>query len=69
MSMIFPPELDDLQADLAAFEERLQKFSQRLGLNPTDLDVDHVAVRCHQNATAERWQKGFCNSGSSSRRR
>ncbi|ARF50580.1 MULTISPECIES: VOC family protein [Pantoea] len=63
MSMIFPPELDDLQADLAAFEERLQNFSQRLGLNPTDLDVDHVAVRCHQNATAERWQKGFLQLG------
>jgi len=63
VSTPFPAELDDLRDDLAAFEQRLQKFSQRLGLRADELHVDHVAVRCHQNATAERWQRGLAQMG------
>ncbi|WP_288494306.1 VOC family protein [uncultured Pantoea sp.] len=63
MSTTFPSELDDLREDLAAFEQRLQSFSQRLGLDNAELDVDHVAVRCHQNTTAERWQQGLAKMG------
>ena len=51
----FPAELDDLKTDLGRFEESLQSFAQRLGLRLTDLEVDHIAVRCHQDTTAIRW--------------
>ena len=59
----FPAELDDLKTDLGRFEESLQIFAQRLGLRLNDLDVDHIAVRCHQNTTAMRWQQGLQQIG------
>lgn len=63
MERSFPAELDDLKTDLGRFEESLQIFSQRLGLSLKDLDVDHVAVRCHQDTTAMRWQQGLRQIG------
>jgi len=59
----FPLELDDLKPDLVRFEESLQIFAQRLGLRLNDLDVDHIAVRCHQDTTAMRWQQGLQQIG------
>nr|WP_279233911.1 VOC family protein [Pantoea sp. MQR6] len=59
----FPPQLDDLKADLVRFEKSLESFSERLGLSLGDLESDHIAVRCHQNATAERWKQGFLQIG------
>jgi len=59
----FPAELDDLKTDLQRFEESLQNFSQRLGLCLNDLEADHIAVRCHQDATAVRWQQGLQQIG------
>ena len=59
----FPAELDDLKTDLVRFEESLQSFAQRLGLRLTDLEVDHIAVRCHQDTTAMRWQQGLQQIG------
>jgi predicted metalloenzyme YecM len=59
----FPPQLDDLKADLVRFEKSLESFSERLGLSLGDLECDHIAVRCHQNATAERWKQGFLQIG------
>ncbi|MEN4831308.1 VOC family protein [Pantoea vagans] len=59
----FPSELDDLKTDLGRFEESLQIFAQRLGLRLNDLDVDHIAVRCHQDTTAMRWQQGLQQIG------
>jgi len=59
----FPTELDDLKADLGRFEESLQNFAQRLGVCLNDLEVDHIAVRCHQDATAMRWQLGLQQIG------
>jgi predicted metalloenzyme YecM len=60
----FPAELDDLKTDLQRFEESLQSFAQRLGLQLNDLEIDHIAVRCHQEATAIRWQQGLQQIGS-----
>ncbi len=45
------------------FETAVQQFAERLGLNSTTLEADHIAVRCHQNATAERWQQGLAKIG------
>ncbi|MCJ7926364.1 VOC family protein [Pantoea vagans] len=59
----FPSELDDLKTDLGRFEESLQIFAQRLGLRLNDLVVDHIAVRCHQDTTAMRWQQGLQQIG------
>lgn len=64
MNTTFPPELDDLEADLVRFEKSLKSFSERLGLTLSDLEADHIAVRCHQNVTAERWKQGFLQIGS-----
>ncbi|WP_337012548.1 VOC family protein [Pantoea sp. AS142] len=63
MERSFPTELDDLKADLGRFEESLQNFAQRLGVCLNDLEVDHIAVRCHQDATAMRWQLGLQQIG------
>lgn len=60
---IFPSELQDLEADLVRFETAVQQFAERLGLNSATLEADHIAVRCHQNATAERWQQGLAKIG------
>ncbi|MHA6311639.1 MULTISPECIES: VOC family protein [Pantoea] len=64
MNRSFPAELDDLKTDLQRFEESLQSFAQRLGLQLNDLEIDHIAVRCHQEATAIRWQQGLQQIGS-----
>ncbi|MGK3142092.1 VOC family protein [Pantoea sp. C2G6] len=63
MSRAFPAELDDLKRDLTRFEQSLQDFAQRLGLRLNDLEVDHIAVRCHQETTAARWQQGLGQIG------
>ncbi|WP_312836993.1 VOC family protein [Pantoea sp.] len=60
---LLPPELDDLRIDLARFDAALQDLAQRLGLTFADLEADHIAVRCNQIATAERWQRGLLQIG------
>ncbi|WP_312663401.1 VOC family protein [Pantoea sp. CTOTU49201] len=59
----FPMELDDLKQDLARFEHSLAGFAERLGINLAEHEADHVAVRCHQFATAERWKTGLLQIG------
>lgn len=56
-------ELSDLVADLPRFSAALEQLSARLGLDLTALEPDHIAVRCHQNTTAERWQQGLLQAG------
>lgn len=63
MELDFPSELSDLKQDLSRFEQALHTFAERLGLNLTEHEADHVAVRCHQYATAERWRAGFLQMG------
>ena len=62
-SPIFPSELQDLESDLTRFSASLQQFADRLGLNLAALEADHIAVRCHQNSTAERWKQGLLKIG------
>ncbi|MXP61314.1 VOC family protein [Pantoea sp. Taur] len=62
--MNFPAELSDLEQDLARFEQSLQQFAERLGLQLSEHEADHLAVRCHQFATAERWKAGLLQMGS-----
>ena len=64
MNLDFPSELSDLKQDLSRFEEALQQFAARLGLELAKHEADHVAVRCHQFATAERWKAGLLHIGS-----
>ncbi|MBP2167076.1 putative metalloenzyme YecM [Erwinia toletana] len=56
-------ELNDLASDLPRFEQALSSLAQTLGLSLTDLVADHIAVRCHQNTTAERWKQGLSQVG------
>lgn len=56
-------ELIDLSNDLPRFLHSLNHLAQRLGLDLAALEVDHIAVRCHQNTTAERWKQGFLQTG------
>lgn len=63
MQTHFPVELDDLKQDMARFEQSLMNFSERLGINLAEHEADHVAVRCHQFATAERWKAGLLQIG------
>ncbi|MGY6029044.1 VOC family protein [Phytobacter sp. AG2a] len=56
-------ELRDISADLPRFIDDFTQLSARLGLDITSLDADHISLRCHQNATAERWRRGFEQCG------
>ncbi|WP_313110317.1 VOC family protein [Atlantibacter sp.] len=56
-------ELQDIAADLPRFTDALTGLATRLGLDITPLTADHISLRCHQNATAERWRKGLLQSG------
>lgn len=51
--------LQDIAADLPRFSEALHALAARLGLDIAPLDADHISLRCHQNATAERWRQGL----------
>jgi len=55
--------LQDLVADLPRFSDALQALTDRLGLDIAPLQADHISLRCHQNATAERWRRGFEQCG------
>ncbi|WP_312739679.1 VOC family protein [Cedecea neteri] len=57
-------ELHDISADLPKFTKALTELATRLGLDITPLDADHISLRCHQNATAERWRAGLEKCGS-----
>lgn len=52
-------QLNDLVPDLTRFFDDIDRLATRVGLNTSDLKPDHIALRCHQNATAERWAEGF----------
>lgn len=56
-------QLQDIAADLPRFTEALTGLARRLGLDIAPLDADHISLRCHQNATAERWRIGFARCG------
>lgn len=55
------PELAD---DLSQFEQKLSAFAQQLGLNLSELTLDHISLRCHQDRTAERWAMALSQVGS-----
>lgn len=56
-------ELHDISADLPRFTQALTELATRLGLDIAPLDADHISLRCHQNATAERWRAGLEQCG------
>ncbi len=56
-------QLQDISADLPRFTEALSALARRLGLDIAPLNADHISLRCHQNATAERWRAGFEQCG------
>lgn len=56
-------ELQDISADLPRFTTAFNALAERLGLDIAPLAADHISLRCHQNATAERWRRGFEQCG------
>ncbi|HAU5647661.1 VOC family protein [Serratia marcescens] len=56
-------ELDDLVLDLPRFEQALHQFAAKLRLDLAACTADHISLRCHQNATAERWRQGLMQCG------
>lgn len=56
-------QLADIAADLPRFSEALNALADRLGLDIAPLAADHISLRCHQNATAERWRAGLEQCG------
>ncbi len=56
-------ELHDISADLPRFIRAFTELATRLGLDIAPLEADHISLRCHQNATAERWRRGFEQCG------
>ncbi|HCN98289.1 MAG TPA: metalloprotein, partial [Leclercia sp.] len=56
-------ELQDIAADLPRFTAAFTALAERLGLEIAPLAADHISLRCHQNATADRWRRGFEQCG------
>lgn len=56
-------ELTDIAGDVPRFTTALTDLAARLGLDIAPLHADHISLRCHQNATAQRWRKGFEQCG------
>ncbi|MGL9723637.1 VOC family protein [Sodalis sp. (in: enterobacteria)] len=57
------PQLLDLKIDLVRFDAELYALTNRLGILPEAFLIDHIAVRCHQTVTAQRWYQGFSQCG------
>lgn len=57
------PELIELSADLPRFEQQLTRLADFLGLDLAACHCDHIALRCHQTATAQRWYDGWRQCG------
>ncbi|MDU4095548.1 MAG: VOC family protein [Pantoea sp.] len=55
--------LSDLANDLPRFEKSLANLAEKLDLSLENLEADHISVRCHQIATAERWKQGLLQVG------
>ncbi|MGD8105756.1 VOC family protein [Pantoea sp. FN0302] len=55
--------LSDLTNDLPRFEKSLVNLAEKLGLVLENLEADHISLRCHQIATAERWKQGLMQVG------
>ncbi len=58
-----PEELMDIIDDLPRFDRALMNLATRLDLNLVQLNADHIALRCHQVTTAERWKRGLSQMG------
>ncbi|WP_413738645.1 VOC family protein [Sodalis sp. RH21] len=56
-------QLADLVEDLTRFEQRLSALADRLGLPLHIYNIDHIALRCRQDATAQRWFDGWQQCG------
>ncbi|BAE74524.1 hypothetical protein SGGMMB4_02839 [Sodalis glossinidius str. 'morsitans'] len=57
------PQLLDLKIDFPRFEAELYALTNRLGILPEAFFIDHIAVRCHQDVTAQRWYHDFSQCG------
>ncbi|OON41505.1 metalloprotein [Izhakiella australiensis] len=57
-------QLQDLVDDLPHFNGALAGLAGRLSLEPDVLEADHIALRCQQDSTAERWKSGFLQCAS-----
>ena len=57
------PQLADLSEDVIRFGSLLADLARRLGLDLTVYPVDHIALRCYQDATAQRWFDGWRQAG------
>ncbi|OSN01532.1 MULTISPECIES: VOC family protein [Lonsdalea] len=52
-----------LIADLSRFESEMDKLAEQLSLDIAQFEADHISLRCHQNATAERWREALLAQG------
>ncbi|MBO1916027.1 VOC family protein [Providencia rettgeri] len=50
-------QLQDLWDDLPIFIGKLQQMAQEINVLLSSFPIDHISVRCHHIATAERWQR------------
>ncbi|MGK4331168.1 VOC family protein [Lonsdalea quercina] len=52
-----------LMEDLSRFESEIFKLAEQLSLDIGQFKADHISLRCHQNATAERWREALLDNG------
>lgn len=55
--------LADLVNDMPRFVDALASFAKTLRLDLSAYHADHISLRCHQNATADRWREGLTQCG------
>ncbi|WP_345945700.1 VOC family protein [Sodalis sp. dw_96] len=56
-------QLTDLSEDLIRFSSLLAALVHRLDMDLTGYYIDHIALRCHQDVTAQRWFNGWQQCG------
>ncbi len=55
--------LQDLHSDLFRFSRQVKLLADRCGIKLNEYGIDHIALRCHQVSTANRWYQGFEKAG------
>lgn len=59
----FLPKLTACFGDIAQFEQRIQQIAEIAGVDLRQLEIDHLAVRMNDHATAEQWRELLLEQG------
>lgn len=59
----FSHKMTDCFGDLSEFESKIRQISDIIGINLSEFEIDHLAVRMNSNETAEQWRNLLLSEG------